>query len=341
MPAETIDLPYYRARIAALAARGVYIGTSSWKYEGWCGQIYDPSRYEYRGRFATTRFEANCLREYAETFRTVCVDAAYYTWPLEKNLRELADQVPDDFRFGFKVTEQTTVKRYPSLPRYGAHAGMLNEHFLNAPLFIERFLGPLSAIRPKVGPVMFEFSRFFPGEYSSGSDFIADLDRFLSALPKDWDYAVELRNRKWLEPEYLACLQRHEVAHVFNNWTHMPSVAEQIPLVGEQRTNRLSAARFLLKPGRDYETAVQTFRPYDHTHEINDEARTALQDLVTRGILKPSKDGSFYYINNRLEGNALLTILAVLDRLMELIQVSKPEPTAPTPAPPVTKTDCE
>jgi hypothetical protein len=62
---------------ASLAAHGVYVGTSSWKYQGWCGMLYDRSRYEYRGKFAETRFKRECLREYAEVFETVCVDAAY------------------------------------------------------------------------------------------------------------------------------------------------------------------------------------------------------------------------------------------------------------------------
>jgi hypothetical protein len=39
--------------------------------------IYDRARYEYRGKFAENRFKCNCLREYAEVFKTVCVDAAY------------------------------------------------------------------------------------------------------------------------------------------------------------------------------------------------------------------------------------------------------------------------
>jgi hypothetical protein len=31
-------------KAAALAARGVFIGTSSWKYEGWFGQLYTQGR---------------------------------------------------------------------------------------------------------------------------------------------------------------------------------------------------------------------------------------------------------------------------------------------------------
>ena len=63
---------------ASLAVQGVYIGTSSWKYPGWCGTVCDRARHEYRGKFAETRFKRDCLAEYAEVFKTVCVDAAYY-----------------------------------------------------------------------------------------------------------------------------------------------------------------------------------------------------------------------------------------------------------------------
>lgn len=67
MSAATFDLAYYRARIAALAEKGVFVGTSSWKYEGWLGQIYTPDRYEYRGKVAKIRLEDNCLAEYRPT----------------------------------------------------------------------------------------------------------------------------------------------------------------------------------------------------------------------------------------------------------------------------------
>ena len=50
-------------RAASLAAQGVYVGTSSWKYTGWCGTIYDHSRYEYRGKFVETRFKRDCSFE--------------------------------------------------------------------------------------------------------------------------------------------------------------------------------------------------------------------------------------------------------------------------------------
>src|SRR5260221_259839 len=164
-PMESFDRDNLEQQIAHLAASGVFIGTSSWKYSGWRGMPYDEARYVYRGKFAETRFQRDCLTEYAEVFKTVCVDAAYYTFPTEKYLRGLADQVQPDFQFGFKVTDTITLKRFPNLPRFGVRAGQPNENFLNADAFERGFLKPCESIRPHVGLLMFEFSRFYPTDF--------------------------------------------------------------------------------------------------------------------------------------------------------------------------------
>src|SRR6266478_6078697 len=120
-----------KQRLMDLAVQGVFVGTSSWKYPGWCGTLYDRARYEWRGKFAESRFNKNCLSEYAEVFKTVCVDAAYYNFPSQQYLEEMAQQVPEDFLFAFKVTDAITIKRFPNLDRFGGQAGKLNENFLN------------------------------------------------------------------------------------------------------------------------------------------------------------------------------------------------------------------
>jgi uncharacterized protein YecE (DUF72 family) len=180
------DREQMKKKAAALAAKGVFIGTSSWKYEGWFGQLYTLTRYEYRGKVAKTRFERDCLSEYAEAFKTVCVDAAYYMFPRPEDLQKLADAVPDDFRFGFKMTDTVTIKKFPKFDRFGAKAGRPNSDFLNADLFATAFLKPCEDIRDKVGVLMFEFSQFWPSDYEHGRDFVADLDSFLGKLPKGW-----------------------------------------------------------------------------------------------------------------------------------------------------------
>jgi uncharacterized protein YecE (DUF72 family) len=297
---------------ALLASQGVFIGTSSWKYPGWRGQLYDTARYEWRGKFAKSRFEKNCLAEYAEVFKTVCVDAAYYTFPSVKYLQGLAAQVPADFQFGFKVTDEITLKKYPNLPRFGHRAGQTNEHFLNAEVFERGFLKPCESIRSHVGLLMFEFSRFYTTDYEHGRDFVSALDAFLAKLPKGWPYGIEIRNKYWMKPEYFDCLARHSVTHVFNSWTEMPPVGEQMALSGSRTDPELVAARFLLKPGRKYEDAVKSFQPYDKTKEVNEEARKAGAALIQEGK-KTAKRKTYIFINNRLEGNALFTIMAMLE----------------------------
>ena len=305
------DRDKIQQQVAKLANSGVFIGTSSWKYPGWAGMLYEEQRYLRRGKLSESLLEENCLSEYAQVFKTVGVDFTYYKFPGEQVLRELAAQVPADFQFGFKITGEITIKRFTQ--RAGVRAGQTNPNFLNADLFANAFLKPCEVLRKNVGVLMFEFSRFFPSDYKHGSEFIADVDRFLEALPRGWPYAIELRNDQWLQPEYFACLARHGVSHVFNNWQAMPSVSKQMALMGSRTNPQLTTARFLLKPGRGYQEAKDTFKPYDHLQEVNEEARAAGRKLIAEGKSAKKDKKTLIYVNNRLEGNALETISAMLD----------------------------
>jgi hypothetical protein len=85
------------------------------------------------------------------------------------------------------------------------------------------------------------------------------------------------------------------------------------PLLDASRTNPdLVAARFLLKPGRKYEQAVKAFEPYDRLKEENPEARAAGRALIAEGIAAGPKRRTLVFVNNRLEGNAISTIRAML-----------------------------
>ena len=297
--------------LAQCVTSNVFIGTSSWKYPGWCGQLYDEQRYLTRGKFSKKRFEEKCLEEYAETFPTVCVDAGYYKFPDERWLEKLCGQVPDGFRFSFKVTDTITLKHFPNHARHGARAGTANEHFLNANLFRSAFLRPCEAFRGHIGVLILEFSQFYSSDFEHGRDFVAALDRFLGELPPGWQYAVEIRNKTFLQPEYFEMLHRHGVAHTFNSWSRMPPVGEQLALNGSVTTDFV-AGRFLLTPGRGYEQAVKDFSPYTETKALDPDARAAGRALIGKAK-QISKRPSFIYVNNRLEGNALKTIEAMLE----------------------------
>jgi uncharacterized protein YecE (DUF72 family) len=302
---------FLQSQLHTLAQQGVYLGTSSWKYEGWLDQIYTRDRYVYRGNYSKTRFEKNCLTEYAETFPTVCIDAAYYDFPRPQYLTNLAEQVPPHFQFGLKVTDAITIRKFPNLERFGPRAGQPNPDFLNADLFTTRFLEPCSQIRSQIGLIIFEFSRFWPTDYAQGRDFLADLDAFLTQLPPNWPYGIEIRNRHWLVPNYFACLQKHHITHVYNAWDAMPPIHEQLQLPDSIPNPHLVAARFLLKSGRKYAQAVQAFQPYNQTREPLPEARQAGAQLIQHGRTTPNRK-TFVFVNNRLEGNSPNTIAAMI-----------------------------
>lgn len=308
----TVTRDLLAGRLRRLAARGVFLGTSSWKYPGWFGTIYDRDRYVWRGRFSHARFERDCLTEYALTFPAVSVDATFYTFPTTQMLAGLAAQVPEGFQFSFKVTDEITTRHFPNLPRFGRRAGQRNERFLDAALFADAFLAPLEAIRSKVGLVMFEFTRFGPGEFARGAEFCAALDEFLGRLPRGWPYGVELRNRTWLQPEYFATLARHGVTHIFNAWADMPPVEEQLALPGSETNPSRLAARFLLREGRKYEDAVKRFSPYDQIQDPNPAGRAAAVKLARRILTLPNGARVMIFVNNRYEGHSPGTIQAIV-----------------------------
>ena len=134
------------------------------------------------------------------------------------------------------------------------------------------------------------------------------MQRFLDALPKGWPYAVEIRNAEFLQPAYFAALASHNTAHVFNAWTRMPTLAEQVA-VSETFTADFSVVRALLRKGRGYEQAVKLFEPYRETQEPDELTRAALAEIARRSMRE--KRRAYAYVNNRLEGNAPSTIEAV------------------------------
>ncbi|MEX2260664.1 MAG: DUF72 domain-containing protein [Bryobacteraceae bacterium] len=292
-----------------LADRNIFVGTSSWKYEGWLGLIYDPERYKTRGKFSRRRFEDTCLAEFCGAFPTVSGDFAFYQFPSADFWQRLFSQVPPTFQFGFKVPEQITCPTFPAHARYRGRIGLENPSFLDIGLLQEAFLRRLEPYRNQVGVLVFEFGAFLKRKYESVELFLADLDPFLKSLPQDFRYAVEIRNKEYLQRPYFDCLRSHNVAHVFNAWTRMPPLESQVE-ISDAYTADFIVCRALLRHGRTFEAAVKEFSPYSHIVDPNPEARGALRELIDRALEKQRK--GFIYVGNRLEGNSPLTIQEIV-----------------------------
>jgi len=181
-------------------SHSVRFGTSTLTYEGWQGQVYTRE-------YAKSNFARECLGEYCQyqynnepLFRTVGNDSTFYRPPTANQLCRYLNQIPEDFEMCFKVWEEITIPSYAKQARYGARAGQPNPRFLDAKLFNELVLAPYREVNfgPHAGPFLFEFQRHgMPAE-----EFVDKLGGFFSQLPKDFRYAVEIRNAGLLGPLY-------------------------------------------------------------------------------------------------------------------------------------------
>jgi uncharacterized protein YecE (DUF72 family) len=305
-PPAAFDRGPLASSLRSLAANNIWIGTSSWKYQGWLGQVYTPDRYLVRGRFSSKRFANECLAEYAETFPIVCGDFSFYQFPAPEYWSKLFASAPATLKFALKVPEEVTVEAFPKHARYGPRAGMANESYLNAEAFTALFLEPLEPYRGRISALIFEFG----ARRASPREFLSRVDLFLTALPGTFPYAVEVRNPEYLRPAYFECLREHGAAHVLNAWTRMPRLAEQMAIPGAFPA-QFTVVRALLRQGRSYADAVAQFEPYDKVRDENPEARDALRALIRR--MREERRAAYIFVNNRLEGNAPETIRAVLD----------------------------
>ena len=160
------------------------------------------------------------------------------------------------------------------------------------------------------GPFLFEFQR----HDLSSDEFYSRLDGFFRQLPKDFNYAVEIRNAGLLGPQYKKVLETHGVAHVYNHWSYMPALAEQYTRMGGF-TAPFMVLRLLTPLKMSYEAAKKRAEPYTKIVEELPVMRRETVALVRKGVAENRR--AYVLVNNRSEGNAPLTVQAQTDHLLE------------------------
>lgn len=299
-----------RARVAPLAARlppTLRMGTSSWSFPGWQGIVY-PSA------MTTRDLARRGLREYAQhpLLRTVGIDRSYYAPVPEEDLRRYADQLPDDFLCCAKAPVAVTSFTVPS------SAGTIepNPDFLSVSHFIDGMLEPFArAFAAHSGPFILQFPPVPPRAALDPVAFADMLDDFLAALPQEFDYAVELRERTLLTSAYAQVLARHRVPHVASYWTGMPMPAEQAEQTAAPDMP-FTIVRLLLRPFTKYEQRRQEMMPFNRIVQPDERMRREVTGLLGRANARGQK--AFLLVNNKAEGSAPLTIEAIAERLAGL-----------------------
>lgn len=303
--------PYAKVaeRLWRLARQGIYFGSSSWKYESWKDTIY-VERYTSK-----KDFEQNCLEEYAKTFPAVGGDFSFYNYPSPAMISTIDKQTPDGFKIGLKCTEFITLKRYPSIGRWGDKAGKANPDFLNAKIFAEQFLAPLEPLRQKgkLAPIIMEFTAFPRGAFADWTEFAVALESFLNEVRKGigakHEYGIEVRTRDYIHHEFWSALKAMGAAPILNSWTRTPPLDEQWKMFPEHDFPFVEC-RPIMRPGRTRDEAQLLFDPYDRNKETVEPARRAMRAMVEWALT--NKRPCYVFVNNHLEGCAHQTIAEVM-----------------------------
>jgi len=186
------------------------LGTSSWSEKGWIGAFYP----------AGTK-PAEMLGYYATQFETVEADTTYYRVPTPALVRGWRAKTPAGFTLSAKF------------PRGIVHAGegqhpdgarvLALEHVGDE---LERFLDVMRELGDRAGPLVLQFPYFNKTAFAGLAPFLARLAPFLARLPRDFRYAVEVRNKAWIGPDLLGLLRAHGVALVLVDIVYMPHPAD-------------------------------------------------------------------------------------------------------------------
>ena len=282
----------------------IRFGTSSWTFPGWKGLVYSGTR-------SPSVLSREGLREYSQhpLLRTVGIDRSYYAPIAVDELRAYASQLPAGFRCCTKAPASVT-----GLTIGPAGAGSaINPDFLSTERFIKELLLPFALVfQEHTGPFILEFPPFPRQARLEPADFIQRLDRFLGRLPREFEYAVELRDARLLTPAYRDVLANHKVAHVFNYWSAMPMPAAQAERVRPEDLP-FTVVRLLLRPGTWYEDQRERFRPFNAIVQPDEVMREEVTALSDRALVAGRK--VWVLVNNKAEGSSPLTIMELAKRV--------------------------
>jgi uncharacterized protein YecE (DUF72 family) len=165
------------------------LGTQGFSFDDWIGPFYP----------AGTKKKA-FLEAYAKHLPAVEIDSTFYAIPRSTVVEGWRDRTPEDFRFAAKFPKLITHEKKLAGARGDAEA----------------FVGTMQILGEKLGVLTLQFA------YDFTPDLFDRLEQFLSELPDGVRYAVEVRNRKWIDTDLGEMLSQHNVALVLQDLHYMP-----------------------------------------------------------------------------------------------------------------------
>ena len=174
---------------------GILLGTSAFTANGWQGSFY-PSGMKSR----------DFLSYYATQFATVEVDSTFYGCPSVSTVNNWSARTPEDFLFCVKVPQVITHE----------------EVLVDCDSEFDEFVKTLDILGPKLGPIIFQFPLFDRWKFPKQDSFLGVLTPFLEKLPADHEFAIEIRNKNWLDAKFADVLREYNVALALTDTSFVP-----------------------------------------------------------------------------------------------------------------------
>ena len=158
----------------------IRVGTSGYSYREWKGSFY-PEKLK----------NADMLRYYAERFSSVEINNTFYRMPKASVLEAWGEQVPTDFLFVLKASQQITHRK--RLKDAGEPLAYL--------------LDTAATLGHRLGPILFQLPPNLKKD-------INRLRGFLELLPEGRPFAFEFRHETWVDDEVHSALRERNCALV-------------------------------------------------------------------------------------------------------------------------------
>ncbi|HUF40844.1 MAG TPA: DUF72 domain-containing protein [Verrucomicrobiae bacterium] len=246
------------------------VGTSSWSTSDWVGPFY-PAHLK-PGQF---------IEAYARKFPAVEIDSTYYSIPPPQVVAGWRDKTPPGFVFTAKI------------PGVVTHEKVLQD----CQAELTAFLQNISLLGDRLGPLLLQFPYFNKNAFPSRQPFEKLLRPFLAALPKEFKFALEIRNKNWLSWDFLELLRDHSVAFALVAQAWMPRIdtlAKALDLV----TSDFAYVRFIGdRKGIEAKTAKWDRLIEDKTPEMTVWVHE-LKKIVNQGVK------TYAFFNNHYAGFA-------------------------------------
>lgn len=299
------------ARLRARWGDRLRLGTSSWHFPGWAGEVW---RQPYRD----ARLSSAGLSAFARhpLLRCVSLDRTFYRALDAAGYAHLAAQVDEGFRFVVKAPASITDAWLRDRGQGGA-ALAPNPGFLDPEAaWREAWAPAVEGLGERLGALVFQISPLPPAWRQDPQRLIAQLERVWQRLserrPPGALLALELRDPELLQPALIASLKAHGVRLCLGIHDRMPDVEAQLPALRANWPGDL-VCRWNLQRGQRYAEARDAWAPFDRLQQPDPTTRLALARVMHGTLCAGHR--VLVTINNKAEGSAPASVRALAEAL--------------------------